>query len=235
MLLARGDLTSVRIVMDTLSDFGSRSGLTANCLKSSLFTAGVYGEELSLIRHVTGIPHGVMPFRYLGVPLAAQRLQVDHFAPFTDKITMYINSWTASCLSFAGRAELITSVLQGVECFWLSIFPIPSAIIDRVTRLCRNFLWHKRHHPVSWKSMCLPKAEGGLGFRDLKTWNDSLLAKCFWNIHKKKDSLWVRWVHHIYLNRDISPWEWNCVRDDSPLLKRLIACLLYTSPSPRDS
>ena len=33
----------------------------------------------------------------------------------------------------------------------------------------------------------------------------------------------MRWVHHIYLNRDSSPWEWNCVRDDSPLLKRLIA------------
>ena len=223
MLMARGDLTSVRIIMDCLSDFGSRSGLSANLLKSSLFTAGIYGEELIRIRQLTDIPHGVMPFRYLGVPLAAQRLQVAHFAPFTDKITLYINSWTASSLSIAGRAELVRSVLQGVECFWLSIFPIPSAIIDRITRLCRNFLWNKRHHPVAWKSLCLPKAEGGLGFRDLKSWNDSLLAKCFWNIHKKKDSLWVKWVHHIYLKGDASPWLWNSVRDDSPLLKRLIA------------
>ena len=39
----------------------------------------------------------------------------------------------------------------------------------------------------------------------------------------KKDTLWVRWVHHIYLRGDASPWLWNSVRDDSPLLKRLIA------------
>jgi len=223
MLMARGDIPSVSIIMDSLRDFGLKSGLCANLLKSSLFTAGVYGEELIQLRQLTGIPVGAMPFRYLGVPLVAQRLQADHFTPFVDKITMYINSWMASSLSFAGRAELIRSVLQGVDCFWLSIFPVPGAIIERVTRLCRNFLWHKRHHPVSWKSMCLPKSEGGLGFRDLKTWNDSLLAKSFWNIHKKKDTLWVRWVHHIYLKGDVSAWDWKCIRDDSPLLKRLVA------------
>jgi len=227
MLMARGDCPSVRIVMESLLHFGARSGLSVNLLKSCLFTAGIFGDELFRLRQLIGIPLGSMPFRYLGVPLAAQRLQVAHFAPFTDKLTMYINSWTASCLSFAGRAELIRSVLQGVDCFWLSIFPMPSAIIDRVVRLCRNFLWNKRHHPVSWQSMCLPKSEGGLGFRDLKAWNYSLLAKCLWNIHKKKDSLWVRWVHHIYLNGDVSPWVWNCTRDDSPLLKRLVAIRDY--------
>jgi len=33
----------------------------------------------------------------------------------------------------------------------------------------------------------------------------------------------VRWVHHIYLKGDVSAWEWKCIRDDSPLLKRLVA------------
>jgi len=33
----------------------------------------------------------------------------------------------------------------------------------------------------------------------------------------------VRWIHHIYLRGEDSPWVWNCVRDDSPLIKRLIA------------
>ena len=78
MLMARGDITSVRIIMDSLRDFGLKSGLCANLIKSILFTAGVYGEELVQLRQLTGIPVGAMPFRYLGVPLATQRLQLDH-------------------------------------------------------------------------------------------------------------------------------------------------------------
>lgn len=85
-----------------------------------------------------------MPFRYLGVPLTAVRLKVMHYAPFIDKIAAYINSWTASTLSYAGRMELIRYVLQGVECFWFSIFPFLAALIDRITRLCRCFLWNNK-------------------------------------------------------------------------------------------
>ena len=39
----------------------------------------------------------------------------------------------------------------------------------------------------------------------------------------------MRWIHHIYLKGDGTPWGWNCARVDSPLIKRLIAirdCLI---------
>lgn len=221
ILVSRGDPASVKILMDCLHNFGNKSGLRANTLKSNLYTAGIYGQDLDDIQILTNIPVGTMPFRYLGIPLAAERLTVMHYAPFLDKIAAYINSWTASSLSYAGRMELIRSVLQGVECFWLSIMPIPAIVIDRVTRLCRQFLWNSSHSPVSWKEACLPKAEGGLGFRDLKSWNSALLAKCLWNFHRKSDTLWVRWVQHVYLGTT-SLWDWIPKRDDSPLLKRIL-------------
>ncbi|KAL2474452.1 Uncharacterized protein Adt_35188 [Abeliophyllum distichum] len=40
MLFARGDPTSVFILMDCVSSFGSVSGLQGNAFKSSLYTAG---------------------------------------------------------------------------------------------------------------------------------------------------------------------------------------------------
>ncbi|XP_039031975.1 uncharacterized mitochondrial protein AtMg00310-like [Hibiscus syriacus] len=49
---------------------------------------------------------------------------------------------------------------------------------------------NKRGWPmVAWKTMCKPKREGGLGFRDLYSFNLALLGKQFWCFIKEPDSL----------------------------------------------
>lgn len=50
------------------------------------------------------------------------------------------------------------------------------------------------------ETVCLPKEEGGLGFRNLTAWNKALLSKIIWNIQSKADSLWIRWVHSEILD-----------------------------------
>lgn len=37
----------------------------------------------------------------------------------------------------------------------------------------------------------------GGGFQDTKSWN--LALKVLWNIHDKKDTLWIQWINAIYL------------------------------------
>lgn len=69
--------------------------------------------------------------------------------------------------------------------------------------------------------MCRPRDEGGLGLRDLSVWNKAMLSKTLWNIHSKKESLWIRWVHSEYLRgEDI----WNIVKNPriSPFLKNIL-------------
>ncbi|GFP96945.1 line-1 retrotransposable element orf2 protein [Phtheirospermum japonicum] len=46
MLMARGDPISVRILMECLSSFSDKSGLSMNALKSDLYTATIMGEDL---------------------------------------------------------------------------------------------------------------------------------------------------------------------------------------------
>ncbi|XP_022880540.1 uncharacterized protein LOC111397792 [Olea europaea var. sylvestris] len=188
----RGDIMSVQILMDCLSNFGNASGLRMNTLKSSLFTAGIHGQELEEIQALTNIPKVTMPFRYLGIPLASVKL----------------------------KAELIRVVFQGVEYFWLSIFPIPATIISRIISLCRNFLWRSKKPLVAWRNVCLPKDKGGLGFRDMKSWNLALLAKTLWNI-LQNDTLWIGWVNQLYL-KGASIWDVLLRKDDSPLIKKLL-------------
>lgn len=39
---------------------------------------------------------------------------------------------------------------------------------------------------VSWETVCLPKACGGLNLKNLVTWNKAALLKLLWDLEKKK-------------------------------------------------
>nr|GEX01311.1 RNA-directed DNA polymerase, eukaryota, reverse transcriptase zinc-binding domain protein [Tanacetum cinerariifolium] len=66
-----------------------------------------------------------------------------------------------------------------------------------------------------------PKDHGGLGVKDLKTWNYALLAKNVWNIATKKDSLWVKWIYFVKLRGKII-WEVKEDNEDSWGWKNLL-------------
>ena len=169
LLFANGDVISVKILMDCLHRFGACSGLSTNALKPRIYPIGINDSDLQDILAITNFSRGVFPFRYLGIPLAVKKLKVIHYGPLTDKILNCIKTWTASSLSYAGKFKLIRVVLQGVECFWLSILPIPAAAIEKVYRLCRLFLWNFKSAFVPWHKVCLPKNEGGISLKDLKS------------------------------------------------------------------
>lgn len=221
MLLSRGDSGSIGILMHCLRDFGACSGLHMNISKSNIYLAGLDRCVSDDILAVSQLSVGSMPFRYLGIPLAASSLKLLNFAPLLEAISNLLKSWEDMSLSYAGRTELIRSVLQGVQCFWLAIFPLPATVRSLICRLCRKFLWGSKLAPVAWADICLPKKEGGLGIRDLKGWNSALLAKSLWNISSMKESLWIKWIHHQYLGFS-SIWNKTAHSRDSPLIKNLL-------------
>lgn len=145
----------------------------------------------------------------------------DPIIPIIEKISELIRTWTSFTLSYAGRLELLRSVIQGFSCYWLSIFPIPSIVNGRIEGLCRVFLWGSKVGRVAWKQVCLPREKGGLGLLDLRSWNKALLAKTLWNIHTKKDTLGVKWVNEFFL-RGWSIWEWVPKKDSPRIFKKLV-------------
>ncbi|KAL0461234.1 UNVERIFIED_CONTAM: hypothetical protein Slati_0011000 [Sesamum latifolium] len=140
MLFSGGDLLSIHILMECLQEFRDVSGLTVITSKSSIFIAGIVSNKLDGILAMTEFTRREMPVRYLGIPLVTQRLSVTDYSPLVDRIANCISKWTTKSLSFAGHLELTSLVIQGVECFWLQYFPLPAAIVDKIYRLCRNFL-----------------------------------------------------------------------------------------------
>jgi len=64
----------------------------------------------------------------------------------------------------------------------MSLFKLPSGVIDKLVRIQRNFLWGwgsegRKITWASWEKVCKPVEVEGLGFIDLKFFNLALLGK----------------------------------------------------------
>lgn len=88
---------------------------------------------------------GQLSFRYLRIRIASRKLKTSYYNLLVDIIGAKINSWPRHSLSYADKIELIRSMLQGVECFWMSIIPIHSNIIDGIYSLFCKFVWPTKH------------------------------------------------------------------------------------------
>ncbi|KAL0295750.1 UNVERIFIED_CONTAM: hypothetical protein Sangu_3186100 [Sesamum angustifolium] len=61
---------------------------------------------------------GHLPLRYLGLPLLASRLSISDCHPLLLKVDSRIKGWDSIQLSFAGRLQLIKSVLMSLNVYW---------------------------------------------------------------------------------------------------------------------
>ncbi|XP_073149181.1 uncharacterized protein [Henckelia pumila] len=219
LILAKGETQSVKILLDCVDKFGKTAGLRANALKSNIFLVAVKEPVRREIIRMSGYQEGSFPFCYLEIPLTAWRLTERDFSGLVDTIARKVDAWPRHTLSYAGKLELLRSVVQGVECFWLSVLTILCGVIDKIEKICRSFMWTSKHPPTSWRKVCSPINDGGLGLRDLRIWNKTLLAKTLWEIHNKKDSLWVKWINHYYWD---NVKDWTARKDDTNLIKKLV-------------
>ncbi|KAK9757360.1 hypothetical protein RND81_01G157000 [Saponaria officinalis] len=121
------------------------------------------------------------------------------------KIMTVIPHWSVNLLTYAGKVQLINSVVFGLQSFWCASILLPKIVVNQINKMCRNFFWSSdtRTRLVfkSWSSMCLPRTEGGFDIREILAWNKALLAKLLWNLDRKSSGIWVTWIHAYYLNK----------------------------------
>jgi len=92
---------------------------------------------------------------------------------------------------------LIKSVAQAIPVYIMSVFLLPGTVQAELTRSIRRFWWgesscKRKTHWIAWDKFTKPKGLGGLGFRDLKVFNQALLARQAWRLIDRPASLCAR-------------------------------------------
>lgn len=211
LVFSDGLVNSLRGVMKTRDDIASISGLHINADKWSLYASGSGIANVCEEAERAGIEGGQLSIRYMGLPLTTKALSKEDYEPLIDKIRTRMLSWTNKSLSYAGRLQLLNSVISSIVSFWSSAFILPMACLDTIESLCSAFLWsgdplqtHKAK--VKWEDLCYPKSEGGMGIRRLRDTVRVFALSMICQIFNMSDLLWVSWVQH-YLLRHCSFWD----------------------------
>lgn len=205
-------LDQILILRMILIWFEAVSGLKINLGKSELVPVGVV-HNFELLLNVLGCKQGSLPMKYLGLALGANFKDKALWNPILEKMERKLVGWRRLYLSKGPRVTLIKSTLSNLPTYFLSLFPIPASVANRIEKLQRNFFWgslgdEPKIHLVKWAIVCAPISSGGLGIRKISLFNIALLGKWLWRFGIENDALWRQVIERKYGR----VWEVWCTR-----------------------
>ena len=88
---------------------------------------------------------------------------------------------------------------------------LPKSVLKKISQICAHFFWkgnntNSKGARVSWQTICYPKAEGGLGLKDVLSWNHACMLHHLRSIFAKAGSLWIAWLY-AYVLKGRSVWQ----------------------------
>ena len=125
LVFSKASLSSIFFIKVALLEFENFSSLKVNPSKSSFFCFGVSDREKNVLLKELLMKEGHLLVRYLGVPLISSRLSSADCGTLLDRITAHIDSWLPKNLSYAGRLQLLSSILYSLQVYWTGIFILP--------------------------------------------------------------------------------------------------------------
>ncbi|CAB4316864.1 unnamed protein product [Prunus armeniaca] len=178
---------------------GQKVNLGKSALCFSPSTPRVLQDDIRQLLNVTLVP---CHERYLGLPTIVGKDKKKLFRTVKDRVWNKVNGWQGKLLSKAGKEVLIKSVCQAIPSYSMSVFRLPVGLCREIESIIAKFWWSKNDgrgiHWKKWSFMCQHKSDGGLGFRELTSFNQALLCKQGWRLLEFPHSLIARMLKARY-------------------------------------
>ncbi|XP_024043083.1 uncharacterized protein LOC112099827 [Citrus clementina] len=199
--------------------YAKASGQIFNFEKSSMFFNGkVTSEQMSAIKSIFQLKVVPKYEKYLGLPPMLGRNKMSFFKEVKLKVTSKILSWHHKLFSSGGKEILIKAVAQAVPAYAMSVFKLPKGLCEDIQKEIVRFLWGAKKdkhgiHWARWGSISKAKNRGGLGFRELSSFNQALVAKQGWRLVRYPNSLMARVMKARYYKNSTF---WNAKVGSNP-------------------
>ncbi|XP_019182405.1 PREDICTED: uncharacterized protein LOC109177491 [Ipomoea nil] len=202
LLFFKANVQEASAIKQCLTRYENLSGQVVNYHKSSIcYSKNTQDDSREEVAQILGVTQAPNFGKYLGLPSFVGRNKKAAFSYIEDKIRQRILSWNKKLLSQAGKEILLKSVAQAMPTFSMSVFLLPMGICTAIERTMNRYWWGSGNergiHWKAWDKLCIPKKYGGLGFKELHTFNIAMLGKQAWRLLTKPDSL----VSRVYRAR----------------------------------
>jgi hypothetical protein len=153
------------------------------------------------IRQILSVQKEEFEEKYLGLPTPDGRMGKGKFANLQELLAKCILLW--GDLSQGGKEVMIKAIAQALPLYIMGVFKLPMSVCDDLMKLIRDFWWgtergKRKTHWISWDIMMRSKPHGGMGFRDMRLFNQALLARQAWRLITRPDSLCARVLRAKY-------------------------------------
>jgi hypothetical protein len=155
--------------------------LRINLGKSKIVPIGEV-EDAEELANLLGCRVASLPMTYLSLSLGASYKSTSIWNGVIEKMERRLAGWKRMYLSKGARLTLINSTLSNIPTYYLSLFPIPVKVANRLDKIQKDFLWggigdKAKFHLVNWNKICTLLHAGGLGAHNLIQFSRALLGK----------------------------------------------------------